>query len=209
MIRFIGTSQDSSRTVPLLTSLCQQIYYFLRQPSPLNLPADPVSLVVYFKNLLVLAASHLTIFLLLDSIDQLYLSDKNHYLCWLQLQLPKNCKIIVSVVTEHMLNYNLDNVYNQLLQVRSLGKVQGLSALRWLFLRTFQVYLIYYVLFLTENNIKFFKINYTNTHYTAFRSNGLRHIWLCFDMWPKCFNTTEISDFINKKMLNRVWDIHN
>ena len=131
MIRFIGTSQSSSRTVPLLTSLCQQTYYFLRQPAPLNLPTDPVSLISYFKNLLTLASSHKTVFLFLDSLDQLYFTDQDRYFFYLQMQLSKNCKIIYSVVTEHMEKHNLTQTYENLLEIPPLGKVQGLAALRY------------------------------------------------------------------------------
>ncbi|CAB0044685.1 unnamed protein product [Trichogramma brassicae] len=93
IIRFLGTTPDSSALTPTLISICQQISYNYMLPFE-EIPDDLVPLTAHFKHLLTLATSEQPILLFLDSVDQLTGAQGNK-LSWLPTRLPANVKMIL------------------------------------------------------------------------------------------------------------------
>ncbi len=95
ILRFIGTTPDSSSIIPLLTSICQQISYNLMLP--LNESPDDLIGVIFYLKQLVLRAKQQPLFIFIDSIDQLSgNSESGLKLSWLTHHFPINVKIVVS-----------------------------------------------------------------------------------------------------------------
>ncbi|XP_069111532.1 NACHT and WD repeat domain-containing protein 2-like [Argopecten irradians] len=97
VIRFLGTTPNSSSIIPLLTSLCKQICVLYDSPSD-DIPDELAPLIHHFKTLLNLATEEKPLVLILDSLDQLSGSDGAHQLAWLPSQLPANVKMILSTL---------------------------------------------------------------------------------------------------------------
>lgn len=100
VMRFLGTSADSSSLVPLLTSICQQISIFYELGCD-SIPSYPSSLVAHFKSLMELGSSDRPLVLFLDSLDQLSTEDGAHQLNWLPVALPPFCKVVLSTLPNH------------------------------------------------------------------------------------------------------------
>ncbi|XP_020292680.1 NACHT and WD repeat domain-containing protein 2 isoform X2 [Pseudomyrmex gracilis] len=98
IIRFLGTTPDSSALTPTLISICQQISYNYGLSFE-EIPDDLVPLTAYFKYLLTLANAEQPILLFLDSVDQLT-GVQGNKLSWLPTRLPSNCKMILSCAAE-------------------------------------------------------------------------------------------------------------
>ncbi|KAL6427738.1 hypothetical protein ACFW04_008880 [Cataglyphis niger] len=98
IIRFLGTTPDSSALTPTLISICQQISYNYGLSFE-EIPDDLVPLTAYFKYLLTLATAEQPILLFLDSVDQLT-GVQGNKLSWLPTRLPSNCKMILSCAAE-------------------------------------------------------------------------------------------------------------
>ncbi|XP_015602008.1 NACHT and WD repeat domain-containing protein 2 isoform X2 [Cephus cinctus] len=98
IIRFLGTTPDSSALTPTLISICQQISYNFMLPFE-EIPDDLVPLTAHFKHLLTLATTEQPILLFLDSVDQLT-GVQGNKLSWLPTRLPQNCKMILSCAAE-------------------------------------------------------------------------------------------------------------
>lgn len=112
IVRFLGTTPDSSALTPTLISICQQvdfnllllhrafcnIYIFFKLQISYNfmlpfenIPDDLVPLTAHFKHLLTYASTMQPLFFFLDSIDQLTgTADK---VSWLPTRMPPNCKV--------------------------------------------------------------------------------------------------------------------
>ncbi|XP_065565326.1 NACHT and WD repeat domain-containing protein 2-like isoform X3 [Artemia franciscana] len=95
LLRFCGTTPDSSALAPMLTSLCQQISYNYLLPFE-NIPTDLVPLTAYFKQLLTFATPEMPMYIFLDSVDQLGNSQDSNKLTWLPTKLPENVKVVAS-----------------------------------------------------------------------------------------------------------------
>ena len=151
VLRFLGTSPDSSSIIPLLTSLCRQIRYHFsdwdegaREEGEeeigghnKHIPSELNPLVNYFRSLLSLASPSQPITIFLDSIDQLSTADGAHQLTWFPLHLPLHCKLIVSVVPDYL--DMLNRVQKVLrtpacyLQINPLGESVAIELIRiWL-----------------------------------------------------------------------------
>ncbi|XP_011338040.1 NACHT and WD repeat domain-containing protein 2 isoform X2 [Ooceraea biroi] len=98
IIRFLGTTPDSSALTPTLISICQQISYNFGLSFE-DIPDDLVPLTAHFKYLLTLAKIQQPILLFLDSVDQLT-GVQGNKLSWLPTRLPPNCKMILSCAAE-------------------------------------------------------------------------------------------------------------
>lgn len=98
IIRFLGTTPDSSSVYPLLKNLCSQISYLYQKPID-NIPAELSNLTNYFKKLLECATPEKPLYIFLDSLDGLSASNSAHSLSWMPVNLPKNVKIVVSTLT--------------------------------------------------------------------------------------------------------------
>ncbi|KAK5645668.1 hypothetical protein RI129_004132 [Pyrocoelia pectoralis] len=97
IIRFLGTTPDSSALTPTLISICQQISYNFTMPFE-SIPDDLVPLTAYFKQLLTIASKDQPFVLFLDSVDQL--TGTQDKVSWLPTRLPPYCKIIVACACE-------------------------------------------------------------------------------------------------------------
>ena len=99
IIRYLGTTPDSSSLGPLLNSLCQQVSYINLLPFE-DIPEDLVPLTAHMKELLKYATSERPLIICLDSVDQLTGSQDANKMSWLPTKLPPHCKIIVSCTRE-------------------------------------------------------------------------------------------------------------
>ena len=70
ILRFLGTSPDSSSIIPLVRSLCDQISINYEANRD-DIPDDLSPLVLHFKKLLALATAERPLVIFLDSLDQL------------------------------------------------------------------------------------------------------------------------------------------
>lgn len=112
IIRFLGTTPDSSALTPTLISICQQISYNFMIPFD-GIPDDLVPLTAHFKQMLNMATEQQPIFFFLDSIDQLCGAADTNNVSWLPTRLPEHCKIVLSCANEEA-NPTISHDYNVL-----------------------------------------------------------------------------------------------
>jgi len=70
IVRYLGTTPDSSSLAPLLTSICQQLSYTFMLPFE-DIPDDLVPLTAHMKEMLNQASADQPLLISLDSVDQL------------------------------------------------------------------------------------------------------------------------------------------
>ena len=99
ILRFLGTSPDSSNLWRLLRSLCVQIAVCYGKDRK-SVPEDFDELKDYFVHQLKLATVETPMIILLDSLDQLSSENNAYKLNWLPRKLPPNVRFIVSTYTE-------------------------------------------------------------------------------------------------------------
>ncbi|XP_055685545.1 NACHT and WD repeat domain-containing protein 2 [Lutzomyia longipalpis] len=138
IIRFLGTTPDSSALTPTLISICQQISYNYMLPFE-SIPDDLVPLTAHFKQLLTYASPAQPLTLFLDSVDQLTGAQDANKVSWLPTRIPPNCKIIVSCANEesnptvsreyHILRRMID-VEENFVEVRALGEELAMNVIR-------------------------------------------------------------------------------
>ncbi|XP_059619516.1 NACHT and WD repeat domain-containing protein 2 [Phlebotomus argentipes] len=138
IIRFLGTTPDSSALTPTLISICQQISYNYMLPFE-SIPDDLVPLTAHFKQLLTYASPAQPLTLFLDSVDQLTGAQDANKVSWLPTRIPPNCKIIVSCANEesnptvsreyHLLRRMID-VEDNFVEVRALGEELAMNVIR-------------------------------------------------------------------------------
>ncbi|XP_048000249.1 NACHT and WD repeat domain-containing protein 2-like [Leguminivora glycinivorella] len=139
IIRFLGTTPDSSALTPTLISICQQISYNFALPFE-SIPDDLVPLTAHFKQLLTMATAQQPLLLFLDSVDQLTgIGTENNKVSWLPTRLPPHCKIIVTCACEEA-NPEVSKEYDVLrrmidseenfLEVTALGEDLAMQVLK-------------------------------------------------------------------------------
>ncbi|XP_064214500.1 NACHT and WD repeat domain-containing protein 2 isoform X2 [Tribolium castaneum] len=138
VIRFLGTTPDSSALTPTLISICQQISYNFMLPFD-GIPDDLVPLTAHFKYLLTLASKEQPLLLFLDSVDQLTGTQDANKVSWLPTRLPPYCKIIVSCASEesnpevsreyHVLRRMVD-VEENFIEVKALGEELAMKVVK-------------------------------------------------------------------------------
>ncbi|XP_063370018.1 NACHT and WD repeat domain-containing protein 2 [Cydia amplana] len=139
IIRFLGTTPDSSALTPTLISICQQISYNFALPFE-SIPDDLVPLTAHFKQLLTMATAQQPLLLFLDSVDQLTgIGTENNKVSWLPTRLPPHCKIIVTCACEET-NPEVSKEYDVLrrmidseenfLEVTALGEDLAMQVLK-------------------------------------------------------------------------------
>ena len=125
LLRFLGTTPDSSSIFPLLTSVCKQLS-FLFGASFVSIPDDLSQLINHFKVLLKHATADRPLFIFFDSLDQLSPINSAHSLSWLPISLPKYVKCIVSTLPNYYgISETLDNMIEipeNFIQVNPLGE---------------------------------------------------------------------------------------
>ncbi|KAH0810500.1 hypothetical protein GEV33_012289 [Tenebrio molitor] len=138
IIRFLGTTPDSSALTPTLISICQQISYNFMLPFD-GIPDDLVPLTAHFKYLLTLATKEQPLVLFLDSVDQLTGTQDANKVSWLPTRLPPYCKILVSCASEesnpevsreyHVLRRMVD-VEENFIEVKALGEELAMKVVK-------------------------------------------------------------------------------
>ena len=113
IIRFLGTSPDSCRIIPLLTSLCQQIIYNYPTETSALVPNDLLRLTDLFVSLLKRACAEKPLVIFLDSLDQLEAEKDVFLLKWIPETLPMHVKLVVSTLpNDHAIYTTLrDRIY--------------------------------------------------------------------------------------------------
>lgn len=136
LLRFLGTTPNTSNLHQLLDSLCRQIcaVYGLKWEEP-----DEIKdLIEKFHELLGKSTSEKPLLLILDSIDQLMPAYNAFKLKWLPVKLPKHSKILISTIDEGYAIYkNFQDRYKDLkftdVRIDSLGESLGLQVIyKWL-----------------------------------------------------------------------------
>jgi len=92
--RFLGTTPQSSNGATLLQTLCQEIAQRYRRVE--DVPAGFNDLAVAFSDCLKYATAERPLIILIDALDQLAPRDPAAIMNWLPLELPANCKVVVS-----------------------------------------------------------------------------------------------------------------
>ena len=132
IIRFLGTTPDSSSIYPLLKSICNQISYNYDKPID-NIPTELSNLTNYFKKLLEDATREKPLFIFLDSLDQLSAMNSAHSLSWMPVNLPKHVKFIVSTLSGYYgiieTAHNMIEIADNFIEVASLGEELALDVL--------------------------------------------------------------------------------
>ncbi|WAQ94112.1 NWD2-like protein, partial [Mya arenaria] len=100
VLRFLGTTPNSSSVIPLLTSLSRHLMWLYEEPDE-YIPDELSPLVNHFKKLLCCASKSKPLILILDSLDQLSGADGAHQLAWLPTQLPPYVRLIVSTLPNY------------------------------------------------------------------------------------------------------------
>lgn len=113
IVRFLGTTPDSSSIYPLLKSICHQISQMYSKPIE-NIPLELSNLTNYFKKMLECATTDRPLFIFLDSLDQLSATNSAHSLSWMPVNLPKNVKIIISTLTGY---YGIIETLNNMIEI--------------------------------------------------------------------------------------------
>jgi len=93
IVRFLGTTPDSSSIGPLLRSICQQLC-FLYQISENTIPIELSQLINYFKRLLEKTPADKPLCIFLDSLDQISPADGAHSMSWVPPTLPNHVKLV-------------------------------------------------------------------------------------------------------------------
>uniref|UniRef100_A0AC35EXK7 NACHT domain-containing protein n=1 Tax=Panagrolaimus sp. PS1159 TaxID=55785 RepID=A0AC35EXK7_9BILA len=136
ILRFLGTSPDSSSISPLLNSLCEQIAHNYNPILKTQCPTEVSKLFLHYKKMMSLASKEKPLIMILDSLDQLSKIDSAEELLWFPPQLPSNVKVIVSFSSNTTIEGNMNKLVenrNQYILVPSLGDELGLEVIqRWL-----------------------------------------------------------------------------
>ncbi|CAF0870188.1 unnamed protein product [Adineta ricciae] len=136
LVRFLGTTPDSSSIGPLLRSVCQQLSYVYQVPDN-TIPVELSQLTNHFKRLLEKATVDKPLCIFFDSLDQLSSADGAHSMSWLPPTLPNHVKLIVSTLPGifNILNTlrNLIDSRENFVQIKPLGEELGKTVLKaWL-----------------------------------------------------------------------------
>ncbi|KAL4221581.1 NACHT and WD repeat domain-containing protein 2 [Mactra antiquata] len=99
VLRFLGTSPDSSNLRRLLQSVCQQIIHCYDKNRQ-SVPEDFDELKTFFHESLKLATKDKPLVVILDSLDQLTRDYNALRLSWLPRKLPDHVSFLISTYTE-------------------------------------------------------------------------------------------------------------
>ena len=99
VLRFLGTTADSSSARLMLSSVCKQISKAYNEVSSQILESFK-DLTTCFTEKLQLATEELPLYIFLDSLDQLLGENDDRQLSWLPKQLPSHVHIVVSTLPD-------------------------------------------------------------------------------------------------------------
>ncbi|CAF3573336.1 unnamed protein product [Adineta steineri] len=136
LVRFLGTTPDSSSIGPLLRSVCQQLSLLYQVPDN-TIPVELSALTNHFKRLLEKATADKPLCMFFDSLDQLSSADGAHSMSWLPPTLPNHVKLVVSTLPGifNILNTlrNIIDSRENFIQIKPLGEELGKIVLKaWL-----------------------------------------------------------------------------
>ncbi|XP_041349492.1 NACHT and WD repeat domain-containing protein 2-like [Gigantopelta aegis] len=100
IIRFLGTTPDSSNIASLLTSVILQIRRIYGVDIKSEMPMDVKDLFQLFQDTLSFGTKDRPLALFFDSLDQLDTAGGARQLTWLPRQLPEYVKMVISTLTE-------------------------------------------------------------------------------------------------------------
>ncbi|KAI6183552.1 hypothetical protein M3Y97_00500900 [Aphelenchoides bicaudatus] len=100
ILRFLGTSPDSSSIGPLLISVCEQIAYNYSPALRKQCPTEMSKLFQHFKRMTTFASKDRPLIIVLDSLDLLSKMDNTDELLWFPPTLPPHVKIIASLSSD-------------------------------------------------------------------------------------------------------------
>ncbi|XP_060069536.1 uncharacterized protein LOC132549607 [Ylistrum balloti] len=126
IVRFLGTSANSSSIRDVLLGICFQIWmlYKVKPPLNLDLESDFIFLSQYLTSLLWrINTEKRPLLILLDSVDQLSMSDHASAMHWLPNKVPPSVRIIVSTIPEYECLENL----RSMLPLQNMVHVSSLS----------------------------------------------------------------------------------
>ncbi|CAB3397348.1 unnamed protein product [Caenorhabditis bovis] len=137
ILRFLGTSPDSSNIAPLLTTVCDQIAYNYDESLINSAPNELSKLFQHFKKITALASQEKPLIIIFDSLDLISTIDGAHELLWFPPTLPPYVKFFASLTPGAS---NISNKIQRLvedrrqyLEVPSLGHSLGSRVIReWL-----------------------------------------------------------------------------
>ena len=130
IIRFLGTTPDSSSIYPLIKSICHQISHIYEKPLE-AIPLELSNLTNYFKKLLECATETKPLFIFLDSLDSLSPMNSAHSLSWMPVNLPKNVKMIVSTLTGY---YGIPQTLHNMIEIpENFAKVKLFKQLNFIY----------------------------------------------------------------------------
>ena len=136
VLRFLGTSPDSSNLFRLLTSLCKQILVNFNDNT--KVPEEYEQVLALFSLLVEKSdqRSSKKLVIILDSLDQLTSEYNAHKLKWLPKKLSKNVKFVVSAYTDSTsIITGLKSMYkpDSFLMVKVLGEELSIKIIKsWL-----------------------------------------------------------------------------
>ncbi|XP_067664530.1 NACHT and WD repeat domain-containing protein 2-like [Haliotis asinina] len=99
VVRFVGTTPESSSSHQLLYSVCHQLAYISKQHRS-DVPEDYTNLKLYFRDAVQKGNFSGVVIIFLDALDQLSPANGAHTLDWLPSRLAPNVKMIVSTLPE-------------------------------------------------------------------------------------------------------------
>lgn len=130
VVRFLGTSPQSSTIREVLISICEQICLLYDLTPPSLHEMDAMGVTHYFRDKLmseIAKSLSKILYLVIDSVDQLVASDGAHSVKWLPLMTPPNVKIIVSLLNE---GYNCLECIQSMLPFSSTNYIEvGIMAI--------------------------------------------------------------------------------
>ncbi|KAL3867039.1 hypothetical protein ACJMK2_044276 [Sinanodonta woodiana] len=134
VVRFLGTTPSTSHILLALRSICKQIS-LLYDADPRNIPTEYPELIDHFKSLLELSTQDRPLILYLDALDQLSPSLEPHKLKWLPTTLPKNTKVVLSLVLNHYytqqrLSSTFPKTKSNVIEVSQLGDKLSMQVLK-------------------------------------------------------------------------------
>ncbi|KAL7638639.1 UNVERIFIED_CONTAM: hypothetical protein RMT77_011211 [Armadillidium vulgare] len=138
IIRFVGTTPDSTALTPLLTSICHQICYNYMLPFE-DIPDDLIPLTAHFKEILNVPTEQQPLMIFLDSVDQITGAADANRMSWIPTRLPHNVKFVVSAVAEEEdpeiskdfdLLWRMIDTPENFLEVQALGEELAMEIMR-------------------------------------------------------------------------------
>jgi len=135
IIRFLGTTADSSDIHKLLGSLCHQIFLVYQSGAATGIPEDHNELIKFFHDkALSQATFSKPLYIFLDSLDQLSPSFDAHRMNWIPRVLPPYVTLVFSTLPKELnclenLKFRLTGVPLTLQEVSVLPSKLGLEIL--------------------------------------------------------------------------------